>query len=414
MKSEKSFDSLLDKQDIPEEVKDIIREHISEIDQRRLENELILKQAQEAIQGEQEKLKLIMDNIPHHVFWKDLESKYLGCNKNYARTIGLDKPEDIIGKRESDFNWTDDEVRLFLESDRRVIDTGIPELQTILQGIRIDGSVGIHEVNKVPLFDGKGKLIGTLGTSQDISSRINLENQLKQTKLEEERYHSMMGHFNRNDLQKITAYLEYLANTYKLKNELDLTIVDKVKDIVTQSSIVIETVDKIFEVIKTPPLNIRRATYQNVSTLLDICISKIARSKKIPIDIHINKRSLNVKLASDKYLIDAFSQLLSYILISDESNPEIHVMASNAYQGFTITIQDNLSKPIEEEISSLLTGKITDRWEYQGHYIGISYVSVIMNHYRGSLKIIPLMPSGNKFVLTFPNSLLETNKSSDN
>ena len=67
----------------------------------------------------------------------------------------------------------------------------------------------------------------------------------------------MMGHFNRNDLQKITAYLEYLANTYKLKNELDLTIVDKVKDIVTQSSIVIETVDKIFEVIKTPPLNIR-------------------------------------------------------------------------------------------------------------------------------------------------------------
>jgi PAS domain S-box-containing protein len=411
MKSEKNFESLLDRKDIPEEVKDILIEYFSEGNQRRIENESKLNQARKVIQGEQEKLKLIMDNIPHHIFWKDLNSKYLGCNKNYARAIGLNKPEDIIGKRESDFHWTDDEVRSFLESDRRVIETGKSELQTILQVIRIDGSIGIYEANKVPLFDGTGKLIGTLGTSQDISSRIALENQLKQTKLEEERYHSMMGHFNRNDLQKITAYLEYLANTYKLKNKLDLTVVDAVKDIVTQSSIVIETVDKIFEVIKTPPFSIRRATYQNVSTLLDICISKIARFKKIPIDVHINKGSLNVKLASDKYLIDAFSQLLSYILISDASNPEIHVMASNTYQGFAITIQDNLSKPIEEEISSLLTGKITDRWEYQGHYIGISYVSVIMNHYRGSLKIIPLMPSGNKFVLTFPNSLLETKKS---
>ena len=408
MKSELSFESLLDRKDIPEEVKAILREYISESNQRQIENESILNQAREVIQGEQEKLQLIMDNIPHHVFWKDLDSKYMGCNKNYASALGLDKPEDIIGKRESDFHWTDDEVRTFLESDRRLIDTGIPELQTIYQVIRIDGSVGIYESNKVPLFDGSDKLIGILGTSQDISTRIKLENQLKQTKLEEERYHSMMGHFNRNDLQKITAYLEYLANTYKLKNKLDLTIVDAVKDIVSQSSIVIETVDKIFEVIKTPPFSIRRATYQNVSTLLDICVSKIAKSEKTPIDVHINKRSLNVKLASDKYLIDAFSQLLSYILISDEFNPEIHVMASNTYQGFAITIQDNLSKPIEEEVSTLLTGKITDRWEYQGHYIGISYVSVIMNHYRGSLKIIPLMPSGNKFVLTFPNSLLET------
>ena len=54
-----------------------------------------------------------------------------------------------------------------------------------------------------------------------------------------------------------------------------------------------------------------------------------------------------------------------------------------------------------------ITSSITEKWEYQGHYIGLSYVSVLMNHYRGSLKIEPILPQGNKFQLIFPDSLID-------
>ena len=34
-------------------------------------------------------------------------------------------------------------------------------------------------INKVPLFDGKGKIIGVLGTMEDITEQVNLENKLR-------------------------------------------------------------------------------------------------------------------------------------------------------------------------------------------------------------------------------------------
>ncbi|MFX0030686.1 MAG: PAS domain-containing protein, partial [Candidatus Hermodarchaeota archaeon] len=32
--------------------------------------------------------QLVLDNIPQHIFWKDIDSKYLGCNRNFARVAG--------------------------------------------------------------------------------------------------------------------------------------------------------------------------------------------------------------------------------------------------------------------------------------------------------------------------------------
>ena len=103
MDSKKSVTSLLDRDDIPSDAKELIRLFIEKNKEDKQKNKLVLFGVQEAIQGEKEKLKLIMDNIPHHVFWKDVDSRYLGCNTNYARAVGLEKPEEIIGKSEIDF-----------------------------------------------------------------------------------------------------------------------------------------------------------------------------------------------------------------------------------------------------------------------------------------------------------------------
>ena len=241
MKSENNIESLLERTDIPEDVKEILEKFITsseQVDKEILElkeiinsnqekyfgDKLKLFEMEEALSEAQEKLELVMDNIPHHVFWKGLNSKYLGCNKNYAQAIGLKDPKMIIGKGENDLHWSEEEVLSFHESDRRVIETGEAEIQTFLHVIRIDGTAGTYEVNKVPLRDGKGNIIGTLGTSQDISHRIKLENELRKVKLEQERFHAMMGHFNRNDLQKIINNLAYLASMYSIDQKLDVAL----------------------------------------------------------------------------------------------------------------------------------------------------------------------------------------------
>ncbi len=46
-------------------------------------------------------LQILIDTIPNGIFFKDKEGKYLGCNKAFARRVGLDRSE-IIGKSAAD------------------------------------------------------------------------------------------------------------------------------------------------------------------------------------------------------------------------------------------------------------------------------------------------------------------------
>lgn len=49
-------------------------------------------------------LENIIERIPYHIFWKNADCVYLGCNQRFAELIGR-APRDIIGKTDFDFGW---------------------------------------------------------------------------------------------------------------------------------------------------------------------------------------------------------------------------------------------------------------------------------------------------------------------
>ena len=57
------------------------------------------KQAEEALTDSQQMLRLVMDNIPQAVFWKDRNSVYIGCNRVFAVATGLGTPETSVVKQ---------------------------------------------------------------------------------------------------------------------------------------------------------------------------------------------------------------------------------------------------------------------------------------------------------------------------
>ena len=59
------------------------------------------KRSERDVKAKSELLSQILRYIPHSVFWKDRNFRFLGCNDNLARMLGFDRPEDLIGK--SDF-----------------------------------------------------------------------------------------------------------------------------------------------------------------------------------------------------------------------------------------------------------------------------------------------------------------------
>jgi PAS domain S-box-containing protein len=50
--------------------------------------------SEDRLRDSQRMLETVLNNIPIGVFWKDRESRYLGCNRTVSRAFGFSRPED--------------------------------------------------------------------------------------------------------------------------------------------------------------------------------------------------------------------------------------------------------------------------------------------------------------------------------
>lgn len=160
----------------------LIYGYIYLIQRRRYETTLL--ETQEELRASQQLLQLVMDNIPQFIFWKDINSVYLGCNQNFATAAGVETPEQIINKTDYDLAWEKEEADFYRQCDRRVMDSDTAELGIVESQLRADGTKNWLETNKVPLHDAEGNVIGILGTFQDITLRKQAEQALHRSKEE--------------------------------------------------------------------------------------------------------------------------------------------------------------------------------------------------------------------------------------
>ena len=122
-------------------------------------------------------LQLILDAIPQRVFWKDRNLHYLGCNRHFAVDGGYRDPDELLGKSDYEAPWKAlaDHYRA---DDQLVLDSGKPKLNFEEPQDRLDGSRSWLSTSKVPLLDQDGRVIGVLGTYEDITWRRQAEEQL--------------------------------------------------------------------------------------------------------------------------------------------------------------------------------------------------------------------------------------------
>jgi two-component system, NtrC family, sensor kinase len=127
----------------------------------------------------QQLLRLVMDTLPEHIFWKDRDSVFLGCNQKLADVAGVATPADIVGKTDYDLPWKREEADFFRQCDRRVMESGIPEVGIIEPQLQANGKQAWLETNKIPLRDAAGNVIGIMGSFQDVTPRYEAELALK-------------------------------------------------------------------------------------------------------------------------------------------------------------------------------------------------------------------------------------------
>jgi PAS domain S-box-containing protein len=146
------------------------------------------KKAEEAQQQSMQFLQLVLDTIPVRVFWKDCNLRYMGCNKLFAQDSGLQAPQDLIGKDDFQMGWKE-QAELYRTDDRKVIKSRKPKLNFEEPQTTPDGSKIWLRTSKTPLYDQNDRIIGVLGTYEDITVQKRTEEAMKES---EEKYRNLV------------------------------------------------------------------------------------------------------------------------------------------------------------------------------------------------------------------------------
>jgi PAS domain S-box-containing protein len=176
-----------------------------------------------------EMLSMILNNIPQSVFWKDAEGKYLGCNRVFAETIGLDSPEMIKGLTDYDLPWPGEEADAYRSDDRQVIESNIQKLNIVEPLQKPDGTRLWVDTSKIPLRDKTGKPFGVLGIYDDITHRRIAEHEIKTRLSEKETLLKEVIHRIKNNMASVESLL-----TMKAESAVNSEAVYDIKDAIAR------------------------------------------------------------------------------------------------------------------------------------------------------------------------------------
>ena len=136
-----------------------------------------------ALLASQQMLQILMDSMTNAVFWKDRQSRYLGCNKVFA-SLPASSPRPWSASRIATCLGPTTRTSMPIGSLIGIESSSNQENPRfgIIERLRsAAGDVRWLETNKVPLRDISGEVIGVLGTFEDVTERRVAEDNLQRT-----------------------------------------------------------------------------------------------------------------------------------------------------------------------------------------------------------------------------------------
>jgi PAS domain S-box-containing protein len=195
-------------------------------------------------------LRTLIDNLPLNVFVKDTESRKILVNKSECEYLGVDNPEELLGKTSFDV-YDEDIAQISRDQDLKVMETLKP-LLGIENVIRTKGGKSTTFLtSKIPLLDDTGKASGLIGISLDISDLKKKEEELRDlvnvTSVQNKKlinFAHIVSHNLRSHTANFSMLLEFLAHE---KDESEKNTI--LKMLTDASDNLLETLENLNEVV---------------------------------------------------------------------------------------------------------------------------------------------------------------------
>ena len=157
-------------------VRDITRQ--KRIENKLRESETRFQQLAQTHSQESDFLHTLMDITPDHIYFKDIESKFVRINRSLANRFGLKNPSEVIGRSDFDF-FTREHAQQAYQDERAVIDSGKPIEGKQEKETWLGGQDTWVSTTKVPIRDRSGRIKGTCGISRDITEYFQADQALR-------------------------------------------------------------------------------------------------------------------------------------------------------------------------------------------------------------------------------------------
>lgn len=138
------------------------------------------KRLETELSKQKEFLKWLLDAIPDFIFYKDQNSKYLGCNTAFAEKFVNLTEDQIIGKTDFEIMENQELAYSLRQDDQEVLTKGTSQINE-KKFISVDGHLIDVETILTP-FSFNGKTAGLIGISRNITARKELEEAWRQQK----------------------------------------------------------------------------------------------------------------------------------------------------------------------------------------------------------------------------------------
>ncbi|MFH0755992.1 MAG: PAS domain S-box protein [Bacteroidota bacterium] len=133
-------------------------------------------------------INALLEHTQDHIYFKDLESRFVRVSRSMAEKAGLNDPAELTGKTDHDLFAREHAFQAW-EDEQNIIRTGIPLINVEEYEIWAGGQENWVRTSKMPWVNEMGEIIGTMGISHNISESKKREDELRRS---EERFRRLV------------------------------------------------------------------------------------------------------------------------------------------------------------------------------------------------------------------------------